>query len=81
MFRRLGLIFKRVLDFALATLALLRAFAVAAGVAIAVKLDSPGPILYTSERIGKKGRVFRCIKFRTMVRDAEKRRADVHAHE
>jgi lipopolysaccharide/colanic/teichoic acid biosynthesis glycosyltransferase len=46
-------------------------------VAIAVKLDSRGPILYFSERIGKKGRVFRCTKFRTMVRDAEKRRADV----
>jgi lipopolysaccharide/colanic/teichoic acid biosynthesis glycosyltransferase len=35
------------------------------------------PGLLLSERIGKKGRVFRCIKFRTMVRDAEKRRADV----
>jgi lipopolysaccharide/colanic/teichoic acid biosynthesis glycosyltransferase len=46
-------------------------------VAIAVKLDSHGPILYFSERIGKKGRVFRCTKFRTMVRDAEIRRADV----
>jgi lipopolysaccharide/colanic/teichoic acid biosynthesis glycosyltransferase len=46
-------------------------------IAIAIKLDSPGPVFYFSERIGKKGRVFRCIKFRTMVRDAEKRRADV----
>jgi lipopolysaccharide/colanic/teichoic acid biosynthesis glycosyltransferase len=48
-----------------------------AAVAIAVKLDSHGPILYSSERIGKKGRVFHCTKFRTMVRDAEERRADV----
>ena len=46
-------------------------------IAIAIKLDSPGPVFYLSERIGKKGRVFRCIKFRTMVRDAEKRRADI----
>jgi lipopolysaccharide/colanic/teichoic acid biosynthesis glycosyltransferase len=46
-------------------------------VAIAVKLDSNGPVFYLSDRIGKKGRVFRCIKFRTMVRDAEKRRSDV----
>jgi lipopolysaccharide/colanic/teichoic acid biosynthesis glycosyltransferase len=45
--------------------------------AIAVKLDSHGPVFYSSERIGKKGRVFRCFKFRTMVRDAETRRADV----
>jgi lipopolysaccharide/colanic/teichoic acid biosynthesis glycosyltransferase len=34
-------------------------------------------VFYSSERIGKKGRVFRCLKFRTMVRDAESRRADV----
>ena len=46
-------------------------------IALAVKLDSHGPVFYSSERIGKKGRVFRCIKFRTMVRDAERRRADV----
>jgi lipopolysaccharide/colanic/teichoic acid biosynthesis glycosyltransferase len=43
-------------------------------IAIAIKLDSPGPVFYYSERIGKKGRVFRCIKFRTMVNDADKRR-------
>ena len=46
-------------------------------IAIAIKLDSPGPVFYISERIGKKGRVFRCIKFRTMVRDADKRRAEI----
>jgi lipopolysaccharide/colanic/teichoic acid biosynthesis glycosyltransferase len=46
-------------------------------IAIAVKIDSPGPIFYSSERIGKKARVFKCIKFRTMVRDAEKRRAEM----
>jgi lipopolysaccharide/colanic/teichoic acid biosynthesis glycosyltransferase len=46
-------------------------------VAIAVKLDSRGPIFYFSERIGKKGRRFRCIKFRTMVVDAEELRASV----
>jgi lipopolysaccharide/colanic/teichoic acid biosynthesis glycosyltransferase len=46
-------------------------------IALAIKLDSRGPVFYSSERIGKKGRVFRCIKFRTMVHDAEKRRAGV----
>jgi lipopolysaccharide/colanic/teichoic acid biosynthesis glycosyltransferase len=46
-------------------------------IAAAIKFESPGPALYCSERIGKKGRVFRCIKFRTMIRDAEKRRANV----
>ena len=46
-------------------------------IAIIIKIDSPGPVFYLSERIGKKGRVFRCVKFRTMVRDAEKRRAEI----
>ena len=45
--------------------------------AILIKLDSPGPVFYSSERIGKKGHVFSCTKFRTMVRDAENKRADI----
>lgn len=72
-----GLVLKRSFDiaFSLALLTLLSPVLLA--VAIAIKLDSPGPVFYRSERIGKKGRVFRCIKFRTMVRDAEDRRAEV----
>jgi lipopolysaccharide/colanic/teichoic acid biosynthesis glycosyltransferase len=46
-------------------------------IALAVRLDSEGPIFYMSERIGKKGRTFPCIKFRTMVPDAERRRAEL----
>ena len=42
--------------------------------AIAIKLDSPGPVFYLSERIGKKGRAFRCIKLRTMVHGADTQR-------
>jgi len=72
-----GLALKRVLDIVVSSLAILVLSPVLAAIAIAVKLDSSGPILYTSERIGKKARVFRCIKFRTMVRDAEGRQADM----
>jgi exopolysaccharide biosynthesis polyprenyl glycosylphosphotransferase len=72
-----GLIFKRALDILLSSLALLFISPILLAVAIAVKLDSHGPVFYFSERIGKKGHVFRCVKFRTMVRDAERRRADV----
>lgn len=39
--------------------------------AIAIKLDSSGPVLYRQERVGKNGRVFRIIKFRSMKDDAE----------
>jgi len=73
----LGLLFKRVFDFVFSGLLLMVLSPFLLIIAIAVKLDSPGPVLYKSERIGKKGRVFRCIKFRTMVRDADQRRADV----
>jgi exopolysaccharide biosynthesis polyprenyl glycosylphosphotransferase len=72
-----GLLLKRGMDIVLAGLTLLVLSPLLLLVALAVKMDSRGPVLYLSERIGKKGRVFRCIKFRTMVRDAEKRRADV----
>lgn len=72
-----GMLLKRWLDVVLSILALILLSPVLLAVAIAVKLDSHGPILYFSERIGKKGRVFRCTKFRTMVCDADKRRADV----
>jgi len=72
-----GLILKRMLDIAVATMGLVFLSPVLLAIAIAVKLDSPGPILYTSERIGKKARVFKCIKFRTMVRDADGRRAEI----
>lgn len=48
-------------------------------VALAVKLDSPGPVLYVSDRIGRKGRLFHCFKFRTMVADAERMKAALAA--
>jgi exopolysaccharide biosynthesis polyprenyl glycosylphosphotransferase len=72
-----GLFLKRWLDVVLSILALTVLSPVLLAVAIAVKLDSHGPVFYHSERIGKKGRVFRCIKFRTMIRDADKHRADM----
>ena len=79
-----GLILKRLLDITLAAIALTVLSPVLLAIAIAVKLDSPGPIFYSSERIGKKARVFRCLKFRTMVRDADRRRAEImhrsHGH-
>jgi exopolysaccharide biosynthesis polyprenyl glycosylphosphotransferase len=72
-----GLLLKRAFDGLFSCLALILLAPALLAIAIAVKLDSRGPVFYLSERVGKKGRVFRCIKFRTMVRDAEKRRADV----
>lgn len=73
----IALLTKRILDMAFSGLVLLMLAPVFLAIAIAIKLDSKGPILYGSERIGKKGRVFKCLKFRTMVPDAEKRRAEI----
>jgi len=73
----IGLLMKRGMDMVLASLTLVVLSPLMLAIAVGVKLDSPGPVFYTSERIGKKARVFRCIKFRTMIRDAEKRRAEV----
>jgi len=41
--------------------------------ALLVKLSSPGPVFFRQERIGYRGRIFTCFKFRTMYRDAEQR--------
>jgi exopolysaccharide biosynthesis polyprenyl glycosylphosphotransferase len=73
----LGLIFKRVFDILFSTVALIVFAPLILAIAIAIKIDSPGPVFYSSERIGKKGVVFQCTKFRTMVRDAEDRRAEL----
>jgi exopolysaccharide biosynthesis polyprenyl glycosylphosphotransferase len=72
-----GLLFKRIFDIVFSTAVLSVLSPLLLLIAIAIKMDTPGPVFYTSERIGKKGLVFRCIKFRTMVQDAEKRRADI----
>ena len=73
----IGLFFKRVFDTVFSLLTLMALAPLLAAIALAIKLDSPGPVFYASDRIGKKGVVFRCIKFRTMVRDADLRRGEI----
>ena len=78
----IALMLKRVFDVVFSIVALILVTPLLFAVAIAIKLDSHGPVFYSSERIGKKGRVFRCTKFRTMVCDAENRRAEfMHMNE
>ncbi len=68
---------KRVMDTTLSCLALIVGFPVFVAIAIAVKMSSPGPIFYRAQRIGRKGRTFVCYKFRTMVQNADKMKADL----
>ena len=73
----LGYLLKRVIDVVFSGLTLVLLSPLLLLIALAIKLESKGPVVYASERIGKKGRVFRCYKFRTMVKDAETRRAEI----
>jgi len=68
---------KRAFDVAFSSLLLLATSPLWLMICVLIKLDSNGPILFTQERYGHKGRLFRAHKLRTMVADAEKRIADV----
>jgi len=48
-------------------------------VALAIWLESRGPVLFRQQRMGLRGRIFWCLKFRTMVLDAEQRMRDLEA--
>ena len=69
--RTVALVLKRIVDIVLSLLALTAVFPLMLAIAMLVRLNSEGPIFFVSERIGKRGRVFPCFKFRTMVKDAE----------
>ena len=68
---------KRSMDVAVAFTVLLLALPVMLVAAVAIKLTSAGPILFTQERVGRGGRRFRIYKFRTMFKDAEERAAEL----
>ncbi len=65
-------VIKRFFDLALSALVLLVTWPVMLLVALAIKLDSPGPALFVQERIGENGQPFRMYKFRSMVVNAER---------
>ncbi len=68
---------KRTFDVAGALVLLVLLSPIMTGVALAVRLDDGGPVLYRQIRVGRDGRHFRCLKFRSMVVDADRRRADL----
>ena len=65
------LAFKRAMDIIIAAAGLIITSPVLLITAILIKLDSPGPVLFMQERIGKDGKVFRIAKFRSMCTGAE----------
>ena len=68
---------KRTFDVLFTVAALFVAAPIMAAAAIAVKLSSPGPVFYASERIGRDGNTFKMIKFRSMCRDADRHYAQM----
>ena len=67
-----GLFLKQVVDTVTAAATLAFAAPLLSIIALVIKLESPGPVLYQAERAGLKGRRFRCYKFRTMDANADK---------
>ncbi len=70
---------KRILDIIVAGMALILTSPVFVLTAIAIRLDSPGPIFFRQTRVGKWGEPFACYKFRSMYIDAEQRLKDLQA--
>lgn len=68
-------IVKRIADFLVSLLLILLLFPILFFVVILIKLDSSGPIFFTQQRLGYKGRVFKVLKFRTMTN----KKRDVHS--
>lgn len=70
--KRCGLFFKRVFDFFVALLMLIILSPVFLLLAIAIKIDSKGPVFYRQKRVTQYGKEFRIFKFRSMVQNADK---------
>jgi sugar transferase (PEP-CTERM system associated) len=62
---------RRLLNFAVGLVGIILTAPLMPFIALAIRLDSRGPVLYRQQRVGRAGKVFYCYKFRTMRRDAE----------
>lgn len=70
---------KRAIDVGLVLLAAPLILPLVLLIALLIRLDSSGPALFRQQRVGKHGKLFTCYKFRTMVVDAEARKAELAA--
>jgi lipopolysaccharide/colanic/teichoic acid biosynthesis glycosyltransferase len=72
---------KRAFDVMLSAAGLIGSLPLWAAIATAIKLEDGGPIFFPQERVGLNGRVFRAMKFRSMIPDAEQASGPVQASE
>jgi lipopolysaccharide/colanic/teichoic acid biosynthesis glycosyltransferase len=75
--RNIGLLFKRAFDILISSLAILVLSPFFMLVALAIRLESRGPVFYIAKRAGKGYRIFNFYKFRTMQQDADKRMSEL----
>lgn len=75
------LLYKRLLDILFSVFLLIFTFPVICLFMILIKLESPGPALYKQDRVGLNGKIFKIIKLRSMVVDAEKETGEVWANQ
>ncbi len=73
----LALVVKRAFDIAVSAVALVVGAPLFAILSLAIRLDSPGPVLFRQRRVGRNGRAFTLYKFRSMYADAEARLVDL----
>jgi sugar transferase EpsL len=75
---RVSLVMKRIFDWAIASLAILILLPVLALISLAIRLSSPGPILFRQERLGQLAKPFKIYKFRTMIDGAISKGAGIN---
>jgi len=74
-------VFKRAFDLVVGSLIQLLVLPFMGIIALSIKLDSPGPVIFKQQRVGENGRLFWMFKFRSMVADADQRLGEVLQHD
>ncbi len=72
------LLLKRLMDIAGALVGLAFNLVTVPFLAVAIKMDSPGPIFFKQQRVGENGRLFKMYKYRSMIQDAEKQQQELN---
>jgi exopolysaccharide biosynthesis polyprenyl glycosylphosphotransferase len=78
-FSRSGWLIKRAFDVVMASIGLIAVSPILSAIAVAISLDSSGPIFFGQVRVGREGRHFRMFKFRSMIADADKQKDSLRA--
>ncbi len=73
----LNRLIKRLFDIAAGIISMPLLLPIIGAIGLVIRLETPGPAIYTHDRIGKNGKTFRCYKFRTMHKDAEERLREI----